>query len=87
MLTDLTAVDGFTLRQVSNSKRLRKAFLSEAYDLLKFKTHTKHLIVNHRKKWHKKLCTNKKENGERFSITFDEILTLRNRRYMNVNVY
>ena len=90
LLIQLTAVDGLTFNQIATSKRLRRAFKADGYDLARSRKKIRDLVIQHREDMIKiirgELNAIKLRDG-RFSITFDESTSMRNRRYLNINVH
>ncbi len=90
ILCQLTAVDGLTFNQIATSVSLRRAFKSDGYDLPKSHKHVRTLVLQNFEKVKslvkEELCQILKNDG-RFSITFDESTSTRNRRYMNINAH
>ena len=86
----LTALDGLTFNQIATSERLRRAFKADGYDLPRSHKGVRDLVMKQREDIVKtiqgKLNAIKLKDG-RFSITFDEATSMRNRRYMNINVH
>ena len=90
-ISRMTACDGLSFRAFSSSPDMRRLLASAGYsDLPKSPTAIQALVVKHageiqlRVKSEIKL---KLKEGKRFSLTFDEWTSLRNRRYMVINVH
>ena len=85
-----TVLDGLTFNQIATSERLHRAFKADGYDLPRSYKGVRDLVMKHRENIVKtirgKLNAIKLKDG-RFSITFDEATSMRNRRYMNINVH
>ena len=84
------SVDGLTFNQIANSSLISRAFKADGYSMPK----SPQTICDHFVKEFKntlmivseKVNTAKK-NGDRFSISFDESTSVRNRRYMNLYLH
>lgn len=90
LLSQLTAVDGLTFNQIATSERLRRAFKADGYDLPRCHKQVRNLIIQHKEKIVKHVQEEFvaiKFNNGRFSITFDESTSARNRRYISLNVH
>ena len=90
MVSQLTAIDGLTFNQIATSERLRRAFKADGYDLPRSHKKVRDLVMKQKEDIVKtirgELNAIKLRDG-RFSIIFDESTSMRNRRYMNINVY
>ena len=90
LIGKLTALDGLTFNQIATSERLRRAFKADGYDLPRSHNGVRDLVMKQREDIVKtirgELNAIKLKDG-RFSITFDEATSMRNRRYMNINVH
>ena len=90
LVSQSTAMDGFTFNQIATSERLRRAFKADGYDLPRSHKKVRDLLMKQREDIVKtirgELNAIKLRDG-RFSITFDESTSVRNRRYMNINVH
>ncbi|XP_065659760.1 uncharacterized protein LOC136083825 [Hydra vulgaris] len=88
-ISRLTALDGFSFNAIVNSSFIRSAMSEKGYDFPK----------NHKQAIQsvKKFATGVRNDfkntfnslvtmGKRFSITLDEYTSLKNRRYMNINI-
>ena len=84
----LTALDGLTFNQIATSERLRRAFKADGYDLPRSHKGVRDLVMKQREDIVKtirgELNAIKLKDGH-FSITFDEVTSMKNRRYMNIN--
>ena len=86
----LVAIDGLTFNQICNSSFIAKGFRQDGYCLLKSPNTIRELFF---KEYRKSLETLKakilqlKSDGSRFSVSFDESTSVRNRRYLNVNLH
>ena len=90
LVSQLTAIDGFTFNQIATSERLPRTFKADEYDLPRSHKKVRDLLMKQREDIVKtirgELNAIKLRDG-RFSITFDESTSMRNRRYMNINVH
>ena len=90
LVSQLTAIDGLTFNQIATSERLRRAFNADGYDLPRSHKKVRDLVMKQQEDIVKtirgELNAIKQRDG-RFSITFDESTSMRNRRYMNINVH
>ena len=90
LVSQLTAIDGFTFNQIATSKRLRRAFKAVGYDLPISHKKVRDLLMKQRENIIKtirgELNVIKLRDG-RFSITFDKSTSMINRWYMNINVH
>ena len=83
------SVDGFTFNQIANSSLNSRAFKDGNSMPKNPQTIRDHFV----KEFKNTLMTvsekvnTAKKNGDRFSITFDESTSVRNRRYMNLNLH
>ena len=84
------SVDGLTFNQIANSSLISRAFKANDYSMPKsFQTIRDHFV----KEFKNTLMTvsekvnTAKKNGDRFSISFDESTSVRNRRYMNLYLH
>ena len=90
LVSQLTAIDVLTFNQIATSKRLRRAFKADGYDLPRSHKKVRDLLMKQREDIVKtirgELNAIKLRDG-RFSITFDKSTFMINRWYMNINVY
>ena len=89
LVSQLTAIDGLTFNQTATSERLRRAFKADGYDLPRSHKKVRDLVMKQEdivKTIRGELNAIKLRDG-RFSIIFDESTSMRNRRYMNINVH
>ncbi|KAJ8723584.1 hypothetical protein PYW08_003496 [Mythimna loreyi] len=89
-VTRMAALDGITLSTFCTSEDLRYLFKNSGYDMPKSSTTITKIILdqsgNTKNKLKNQLKIMKSEN-KRFSITFDEWTSTRNKRYMNINIH
>ena len=87
----MTARDGLSFRVFIESPDLRSALLAKGFsDLPKSAVTIQRLVMGHADLLRERTASElalRKANGKRFSLTFDEWTSTRNRRYMNVNVH
>ena len=90
LVSQLTAIDGLTFNQIATSERLSRAFKADGYDLPRSHKKVRDLVMKQKEDIVKtirgELNAIKLRDG-RFSITFDEATSMRNGRYMNINVH
>ena len=91
VLSRMTACDGLSFRVFVSSKDLRKALMAMGFSQLP-NTHEgiKQLVMQHGQRIRSvvsQAMQRLKEMGQRFSVTLDEWMSTRNRRYMNINVH
>ena len=90
VIARLVSVDGLTSNQIASSSLISRAFKADGYSMPK----SPQIIRDHFVKEFKntlmtvseKVKTAKK-NGDRFSISFYESTSVRNRRYINLNLH
>lgn len=91
LLAELVAVDGFAPYAIAKSSFIRDSMKSRGYEL----PHSSHNIMsNHVMKFFEQAkretidrIKELREEGKRFSMTLDEWSSIRNRRYLNVNLH
>jgi hypothetical protein len=87
----LTACDGLSFNVFSTSNDLRRVFAAAGYsDIPKSANGISALVSGHGQAVRSYVMTElaeRKASGQKFSITFDEWTSTRNRRYMIVNVH
>jgi len=90
IVSRLAAQDGITIRAITNSKFIRQSIVDRGYNLPKSENSVMRLIhtefENRKEEVIKKLTTIKNDGGK-FSITLDEWVSARNRRFININVH
>jgi hypothetical protein len=91
VLGRMTACDGLSFRVFVSSSDLRRALSALGFGNLPTSVETvKQLVMRHGQKV-RTFITNeiasRKRQGQRFSVSFDEWTSTRNRRFMNVNVH
>ena len=90
VLARLTARDCLSFKKICTSYDLQQLFKSKGYDCPKFPKTIKKMVLQYGDKIRKQIVTELSERiarGELFSLTFDEWTSLKNRRFMNVNVH
>jgi hypothetical protein len=91
VLARMTALDGLTFKVFCTSHDLRKALIARGFNEIPKSPNTiKNIVVNYSQKIRSSLIKNFAElkiNGKRFSLTFDEWTSVRNRRYLNINLH
>ena len=86
----LVAVDGISVNAVTKSEFIRESFSDKGFSLPKSPTSVMNMIY----KQYEIVTTNIKneikallKDGEKFSVSLDEYSSLRNRRYLNINIH
>lgn len=90
VLSRMTALDGMPFSVFVTSAELRSSLGARGFDVPKSATTTKNMVVLYAKNSReavKKELTGLRNQGKRFCLTFDEWSSIRNRRYLNVNVH
>ena len=90
VLARLTARDCLSFKKICTSYDLEQLFKSKGYDCPKSPKTIKKMVLQYGDKIRKQIVTELSERiarGELFSLTFDEWTSLKNRRFMNVNVH
>lgn len=86
----LAAVDGFTIHGITNSSFIRQSMENLNFSMPKNKSGVMKLIHNYydvaRSSIVDDISRHKTKNGK-FSATFDEWTSTKNRRYLNVNIF
>lgn len=89
-VTRMAALDGIPLSTFCTSEDMRYLFKNSGYDVPKSSTTITQIILKQsddtKNKLKNQLKIMKSEN-KRFTITFDEWTSTRNRRYMNINIH
>lgn len=86
----LAAIDGFSIRGISNSEFIHQAFKDRQYDLPNDKDNIMKLIHEFYNLAKCEVITeikSHKDNFGKFSLTIDEWTSSRNRRYLNINIH
>lgn len=90
VLARMTACDGLSFNVFCTSSDLRKALMALGHTLPTSVNTIKKTVMDHgdlvRAVVSSELAAKKKQ-GDRFSLTFDEWTSTRNRRYMNINIH
>lgn len=91
VLARMTAIDGLPFSVFVTSKDLRALLLSKGYsDLPKAASTVRNRVVNYSYKIRNEMKTELtalKNEGQRFSLSFDEWTSTSNKRYMNGNIH
>ena len=90
VLARLTAADGLPFSIFITSSEMRKSLLVRQFDVPKSANTIRSIVVNYGKKiqlQYKAEMQCLKTEGKRFSLTFDEWTSIRNRRYLNVTAH
>jgi hypothetical protein len=90
IVAKLAALDGFTINSITNSKYIRSTLLNTGFCLPKNSSSVMELI----RRFYfsviydlKCALKNYVESNTRFSITLDTYTSIRNKRYMNINIH
>lgn len=87
----LTACDGLSFRVIVKSSDMRRLMLSAGFtNFPRSQTALKNIVLKHAQKLRAVVSAEFQQllkKGKRFSLTFDEWTSVRNRRYMCVNVH
>ena len=86
----MTACDGLSFCVFATSSDLHRALLALGHQVPKSENSVKKLVMEHGKTIKASVVSElaqRKIHGERFSVTLDEWMSTRNRRYMNINVH
>ena len=86
VVAKLVAVYGLTFNQIAGSKSLRRTFAADVHSLPSSRDYLKKVFM---KQFAEIVTTIReiKETNNRFSISFDESTTTRNRRFINLNLH
>lgn len=91
VLLRMTAVDGLPFSVFCTSSDLRAALKAKGYaDIPTSHNSIKSIVLDYAKRVRDQVSTqikSEKSNNSRFSLTFDEWTSSRNRRYININVH
>ncbi|CAG9128692.1 unnamed protein product [Plutella xylostella] len=90
VVSRMIAMDGCTLRLFIESEDLRNMFKKSGFELPKSPNTIAKIVLTQAKElkeWTKNKILQLKQAGHRFSITLDEWTSLRNKRYMNINLH
>lgn len=87
----MAACDGLSFKVFVTSADLRRALGALGFNPLPTSPHTfRSLVMEHGEKIREYITnelTHRKNNGQCFSLTFDEWTSVRNRRFLNINVH
>ena len=90
VVVKLVAVDGPVFNQIASSKLLRRAFAADSYSLPSSRDYVKKMFMKQFAKIQSEIVTKIreiKETNNRFSISFNESKSTRNRRFINFNLH
>ncbi|XP_013199728.1 uncharacterized protein LOC132903872 isoform X2 [Amyelois transitella] len=90
VVSRMAALDGCTFRFLTESQDLRNVFKKSGYDLPKSSNTIGKIIFTQAEEVKAATITKileLKTAGERFALTLDEWTSLRNKRYMNINLH
>ena len=90
IVSKLAAVDGMSINTITNSRFIRSALADKGFTLPKNHSHVMNLIYSEhqlRKNDVIELLSKMLMKGSRFSLSLDEYTSIRNRRYLNINVH
>lgn len=84
----MVSKDGFTFQVFTSSEDLRHLFNKSGHDLPKSSNTVRNIVVNYSKSVKAGMIIEIKGIGDqKFSLTFDEWTSRKNRRYLNVNLH
>lgn len=90
IVSKLVAVDGFSVNAITNSSFIREALRDKGYSLPRNPNLVMEIIYKQydvtKAKMKQEICDTLKM-GSRFSLSIDEYSSLRNKRYLNINVH
>ena len=89
-ISKLAALDGIPVHAISRSDYIRKSLDRDGFSLPKNPTDIMKMIQGYADRVRTQMVAEFKQRidaGERFSLTLDEWTSVRNRRYMNVNLH
>lgn len=90
VISRMVAKDGFPFQKFCSSFDLRRLLKAKGYTVPKSANSIKNLVMEYGVKIRSEIRGNISDqikNGARFSLTFDEWTSIKNRRYMNINVH
>lgn len=90
IVSELATKDGFSIRGITQSNFIRQAISDKGYKLPRSQTTTMALIhseFEEKKQEDITFFDIAKTKGDKFSITLDEWVSSRQRRYMNINAH
>ena len=90
VLARMTACDGLPFNIFITSKDLRKSLIALGHSLPRSVTTIREQVFKYGAHVVERIKHDlilKKNNGEKFSITLDEWTSMRNRRYLNINIH
>ena len=90
VLSKLAALDGFSFNALTKSTFIRSAMTEKGYDFPKNHKQAIQLVKNYSASVKAELKNQLNSlllTGERFSITLDEYTSLKNRRFLNINIH
>ena len=90
IVTKLVAVDGFPVAAISKSEFIRNSFADKGFILPKNPSLVMNMIYKQYDSVKEKLTMEINESlksGKRFSISLDEFSSLKNQRYLNINIH
>ena len=90
LLSKLAALDGIPVHAISRSDYIRKSLDRDGFSLPKNPTDIMKMIQGYADRGRTQMVAEFKQRidaGERFSLTLDEWTSVRNRRYMNINLH
>ena len=90
MIAEFVSLDGFTFNQIAKSKALSFVSKKAGFELPESPETVKKKFMKEKKRLQDDAIEKiqaMKEDGDKFSLSFDESTSLRNRRYMNLNLH
>ena len=89
-MSRLSSIDGISFTTIANSQVLRSAFRAQGYIIPKSHQTVHDLVMKYFEKFKKKVIGSLKKiilTNDKFSLTFDEYKSVKNRRCMNLNIH
>lgn len=90
IVSRLVALDGLPISKFCTSEDLRKLFKKCGHNLPNSPSTITNIILNQKEVMKNNLnkkIREMKDNNKKFSVTLDEYTSLKNKRYMNVNIH
>ena len=90
VIAQLVAKGGFSFSQIARNELTRRAFKSDGFDIPVSRQGVRNQFMREYKLTLESIANDipaAKEKGARFSISFNESTSVRNRRYMNLNLH
>lgn len=90
MISKLVAVDGFPISAISKSEFIRHSFSDKGFNLPKNPNRIMQMVYKQYETIKDEVIREIEQSinhGKRFSLTLDEYSSLKNKRYLNINVH